>query len=90
VHHVNDDLSRGLIFMTLDTWMTARDMTDGEMADAIGVSREYVRLLRAGRRNPSLDVMRRIGKATGGAVRHADFGNGRDQDGAMGMVHAGE
>lgn len=74
-------------FLTLDGWMSARGMTDGEMAEAINVSREYVRLLRAGRRNPSLDVKRRIGRATCGAVRHMDFGE--DGDGTVDGVQEG-
>lgn len=48
--------------------MTRRGMTDGEMADAIGVSREYVRLLRAGRRRPSAEVAQRIARFTDGMV----------------------
>lgn len=54
--------------MSLDAWMTQRGMTDGEMADAIGVSREYVRLLRAGRRRPSAEVAQRIARFTDGMV----------------------
>jgi len=63
--------------VTLDAWMSARDMTDGAMAEALRVSREYVRLLRAGRRRPSLDLQRRIVRATQGAVEFAeDMGDG--------------
>lgn len=59
--------------MRLDAWMNERAMTDGEMADAISVSREYVRLLRAGRRNPSVHVSRRIAAVTSGSVQREDF-----------------
>lgn len=78
---VKDEISTGLRDVTLDGWMSARRMTDGEMADRIGVSREYVRLLRAGRRTASRDVARRIRKATQDAVDGME-----NDDGAMGKI----
>lgn len=66
--------------------MNERAMTDGEMADAISVSREYVRLLRAGRRNPSVHVSRRIATVTNGDVDF-DLQEGIG-DGAMDQVRA--
>lgn len=66
--------------MTLDDWMTERRMTDGTLADSVGISREYVRLIRAGRRVPSSAVRSAIIAATGGAVGETDFVNRLKED----------
>jgi transcriptional regulator with XRE-family HTH domain len=44
---------------------TMLDITQAELAAAVGVSRPYIARIEAGRANPSLDVVERIGSALG-------------------------
>ena len=59
--------------MSLDEWLEAVKMTDVALAGMLGVSREYARLLRFGRRSPSVAVAERIGEITGGEVTGDDL-----------------
>jgi hypothetical protein len=57
----------------LNAWLTERDITDGEFALRIGVSREYARLLRWGRSIPYVAIAERIREVTGGDVTGCDL-----------------
>ena len=59
--------------MTLDEWLKQEKMHDGAFAERIGVSREYVRLLRARRRQPSDEVRAAIRRATRRGVTYAEM-----------------
>jgi transcriptional regulator with XRE-family HTH domain len=68
---------------------TALDITQRELADAVGVSRGYVAMLEGGRANPSLALVERFGDALGvdfQLVRRPPVITGRD--GQRDLVHA--
>lgn len=48
-------------------------MTAARFAEKIGVTGESIRRYAAGERFPRLAILRRIAKATGGAVDYPDF-----------------
>lgn len=52
----------------LDAYLLAHGLRDHEFAERIGTSRPHVTFLRNGQRQPSLAIVGRILKATGGAV----------------------
>lgn len=51
--------------MTLDQAMRDKGMTDNQLADAVGVSKEAVRLWRSGQRRISPDRLAAVSSATG-------------------------
>jgi DNA-binding transcriptional regulator YdaS (Cro superfamily) len=51
--------------MTLDQSMTANGMTDQQLAEAVGVSREAVRLWRSGQRRIAAERVAAVSAATG-------------------------
>ena len=59
--------------MRLNQWMREKDITDQKLADKLGISREYARLLWHGRRNPSPELVVKIAQVTAGQVDAADF-----------------
>lgn len=59
--------------MQLNEWMTAQGLTDQQFAETLAVSREYVRLLRHRKRNPSPEAIRLIETATAGQVTAVDL-----------------
>lgn len=48
---------------------TMLDITQAELAAAVGVSRPYIAGIESGRANPSLEVVERIGSALGLEMR---------------------
>ena len=59
--------------MTLDQYMSARDLRDHDLALKVGVDRSYLSKIRRGLVNPTWQVICRICEATGGEVQPNDF-----------------
>ncbi len=59
--------------MELKTWLTAEGLTTTEFASRLGVTHSTIVRWTNGSRNPSLDMMRSIHRATNGAVSANDF-----------------
>jgi len=59
--------------MKLAVYLAQADLTDRAFAKRLGVSTAFVHRLKAGRRLPSLSVLRRITDLTRGNVRAEDF-----------------
>jgi DNA-binding transcriptional regulator YdaS (Cro superfamily) len=59
--------------MTLSDWLTHHGVTHARTAALLGISTPYVSMLATGVRRPSLALLRRIERVTGGEVTLADF-----------------
>lgn len=59
--------------MTLSDWMKLRDVTQGQLAGALGVSTATISRYCSGARRPEWDVMQRIYIHTQGQVTPNDF-----------------
>lgn len=59
--------------MQLDTWLSRREWNYQNLADALGCSHEYARLLAKRRRRPSLPVAQKIIEVTAGDVTLTDL-----------------
>ena len=62
--------------MTLQQWMTYKKFTQLQMATLLDVSRPYVSLLVNKKREPSLQLVRRIQLASNGEVSARDLIDG--------------
>ena len=59
--------------MTLSKWLSHHHVVHARAAALLGVSTPYVSMLATGARRPSLALLSRIEKVTGGEVTLADF-----------------
>jgi len=62
--------------MTLGEYMSAHQMTDQKMSDAVGVSRSAITQYRLGSRMPRPDIMLRLVEVTGSKVSPVDLAMG--------------
>lgn len=62
--------------MTLNEWMNRVGMSDGEMAQRIGVSRSAISRYRSGERMPRPDTLVKLVDATNNDVSPMDFVKG--------------
>jgi hypothetical protein len=61
------------VILLLNDWMTEQKMVDGILADKLGFSREYIRLIRSGKRLPSEATVNLIEHISDGAVTMEDI-----------------
>lgn len=54
--------------MTLSDYLEKKKVTAAEMAERVGVSREYISMLAAGKRTPSLEIAFKIERHSSGLV----------------------
>ena len=59
--------------MTLDAYLTDRDLTDLQFAGLVQADRSTISRLRRGKLTPSFDLLQRIAVATDGQVTPNDF-----------------
>jgi transcriptional regulator with XRE-family HTH domain len=59
--------------MQLATYLSQKEISDGDFAEAIGVSRQAVHRYKTGERFPERAVLQKIAEATGGNVTANDF-----------------
>jgi predicted transcriptional regulator len=59
--------------MTLDRYLSLLSLTNAEFASLVNVDATSISRLRRGLFDPKLDLMRRIWRASGGAVSPNDF-----------------
>jgi len=63
--------------MTLQQWMTSKQFTQEQVANLLGVSRPYISLLVNNKREPSLNLVRRVQLASNGDVSARDLIDGK-------------
>ena len=61
--------------MKLRDFLKKNEITEEEFSDSVGSSQAHINYIIRGKRNPSLDLARRIIKATDGKVNIADLFN---------------
>jgi transcriptional regulator with XRE-family HTH domain len=66
--------------MTLNEWMNRVGMSDGEMAQRIGVSRSAISRYRSGERMPRPETLVKLVDATNNDVSPMDFVKGLRRD----------
>jgi len=59
--------------MKISDWLEAQEISDSDLAERIGVSRQALYRYKAGHRTPRPSIIHRIREATNGAVTADDF-----------------